>query len=214
MQTRVLDHVEQGARVGLHGPAESMRGHSGLLASKANGLHRRYGVQGRVEQRQYAPARCDGSGIPDRSAAGRRIEDDRARHHRRTPHRDSGENKAATADPDRRRVGRAARTHVTCAEIRHKVKNAALLVNQKGKRLTAPALRSQFEKAKEAAAEAVPALAEAIKNFRFYDLRAKAADDTADGRGEEAARDLLGHDSVKTTQRHYLRRGKIVTPTK
>lgn len=41
-------------------------------------------------------------------------------------------------------------------------------------------------------------------------LRAKAADDTADGRGEEAARDLLGHESVKTTQRHYLRRGKIV----
>jgi len=96
----------------------------------------------------------------------------------------------------------------------HKVKSAALLVNQNGKRLTAPALRSQFEKAREAAAESMPALAEAIKNFRFYDLRAKAADDTADGRGEEAARDLLGHDSVKTTQRHYLRRGKIVTPTK
>jgi integrase len=96
----------------------------------------------------------------------------------------------------------------------HKVKSAALLVNQNGKRLTAPALRSQFEKAREAAAKATPALAKAIKNFRFYDLRAKAADDTADGRGEEAARDLLGHDSVKTTQRHYLRRGKIVTPTK
>jgi integrase len=96
----------------------------------------------------------------------------------------------------------------------HKVKSAALLVNQNGKRLTAPALRSQFEKAREAAAEAAPPLSNAIKNFRFYDLRAKAADDTADGRGEEAARDLLGHDSVKTTQRHYLRRGKIVTPTK
>ena len=30
----------------------------------------------------------------------------------------------------------------------------------------------------------------------------------------QAASDLLGHDSVKTTQRHYLRRGKIVAPTK
>lgn len=95
-----------------------------------------------------------------------------------------------------------------------KVKSAALLVNQHGKRLTAPALRSQFEKARDAAAAASPTLAKDIKNFRFYDLRAKAADDTADGRGEEAARDLLGHESVKTTQRHYLRRGKIVTPTK
>ena len=96
----------------------------------------------------------------------------------------------------------------------HKVKTAALLVNQHGKRLTAPALRSQFDKARAAASKASPALAKSIKDFRFYDLRAKAADDTADGRGEEAARDLLGHESVKTTQRHYLRRGKIVTPTK
>jgi integrase len=96
----------------------------------------------------------------------------------------------------------------------HKVKTAALLVNQHGKRLTAPALRSQFDKARDAASKVAPALAKSIKDFRFYDLRAKAADDTADGRGQEAARDLLGHESVKTTQRHYLRRGKIVTPTK
>ena len=96
----------------------------------------------------------------------------------------------------------------------HKVKTAALLVNHCGKRLTAPALRAQFDKARDAAAEATPALTSAVRDFRFYDLRAKAADDTADGRGEEAARDLLGHESVRTTQRHYLRRGKIVTPTK
>lgn len=96
----------------------------------------------------------------------------------------------------------------------HKVKTAALLVNHSGKRLTAPALRAQFDKARDAAAAAAPALASAVKDFRFYDLRAKAADDTADGRGEEAARDLLGHESIRTTQRHYLRRGKIATPTK
>jgi integrase len=96
----------------------------------------------------------------------------------------------------------------------HNVVTAALLVNEHGKRLTAPTLRSQFDKARTVAATQIPELAAAIKEFRFYDLRAKAADDTADGRGEEAARDLLGHDSVKTTQRHYLRRGRSVTPTK
>jgi integrase len=105
-------------------------------------------------------------------------------------------------------------TRIEARKAKHKIKTSALLVNQHGKRLTAPALRSQFDKARDAAITAAPALTAEIKKFRFYDLRAKAADDTADGRGEEAARDLLGHDSVKTTRKHYLRRGKIVTPTK
>jgi integrase len=48
----------------------------------------------------------------------------------------------------------------------------------------------------------------------FYDLRAKAADDVSDDRGDQAAADLLGHENVRTTQRHYLRRGKQVGPTK
>lgn len=95
-----------------------------------------------------------------------------------------------------------------------KFKTAALLVNVNGKRLTAPALRTQFHKARDVVIAKSPELEKDVKNFRFYDLRAKAADDTADGRGQEAARDLLGHESVRTTQRHYLRRGKIVTPTK
>lgn len=96
----------------------------------------------------------------------------------------------------------------------HKVVTDALLVNIHGRRLTAPALRNQFDEARARAANATPDLAEAIKQFWFYDLRAKAADDTSDDRGEQAASDLLGHDSVRTTQRHYLRRGKIVAPTK
>lgn len=96
----------------------------------------------------------------------------------------------------------------------HKVVTAALLVNIYGKPLTAPALRNQFDEARTLAAIAAPDLADAIKNFWFYDLRAKAADDTSDERGDQAASDLLGHDSVKTTQRHYLRRGKIVAPTR
>ena len=51
-------------------------------------------------------------------------------------------------------------------------------------------------------------------DFWFYDLRAKAADDTSDERGDQAAADLLGHSNIRTTQRHYLRRGKIVSPTR
>ena len=96
----------------------------------------------------------------------------------------------------------------------HTVKTAALLVNTNGKRLTEPALRPRFTKARVASAKAAPELAAEIKKMWFYDLRAKAADDTADDRGEAAASDLLGHENVRTTRRHYLRRGKIVTPTK
>jgi integrase len=75
-------------------------------------------------------------------------------------------------------------------------------------------MRSHFDKARLKASKESPELAEAIKAFWFYDLRAKAADDTSEARGEQAASDLLGHDSVRTTQRHYLRKGKIVAPTK
>ena len=96
----------------------------------------------------------------------------------------------------------------------HDVWTAALLVNLHGGRMTAPVLRRHFDDAKKKAAAKLPDLADAIKAFWFYDLRAKAADDTSDNRGDQAASDLLGHDSVKTTQRHYLRRGKIVDPTK
>jgi integrase len=95
-----------------------------------------------------------------------------------------------------------------------KVKTAALLVNKQGKRLTGPTLRAHFDKARMAAAEAAPGLAKDIKAMWFYDLRAKAAHDTADGLGDEAASNLLGHEDVRTTRRHYLRRGKIVVPTK
>jgi integrase len=96
----------------------------------------------------------------------------------------------------------------------HNIVTAALLTNMHGKRLTAAVLRNHFDEARAKAAEEMPQLAQAIRAFWFYDLRAKAADDTSDKRGDQAASDLLGHDSVKTTQRHYLRRGKIVTPTK
>lgn len=105
-----------------------------------------------------------------------------------------------------RRIGRR--------KLTHKIVTAALLTNAHGKRMTMPTLRHQFDGARDAAAESSPELADEIKSFHFYDLRAKAADDTSDERGDQAASDLLGHESVKTTQRHYFRRGKIVAPTK
>lgn len=89
-----------------------------------------------------------------------------------------------------------------------------LLVNECGRRMTRDALRYQYEKARKLAAADNADLDLEIKKMWFYDLRAKAADDSADARGEQAASDLLGHDNVKTTRRHYLRRGKIVVPTK
>lgn len=96
----------------------------------------------------------------------------------------------------------------------HKIVTAGLLTNTNGKRLTAAVLRNHFHDARKLAAEANPQMAAEILAFHFYDLRAKAADDTSDQRGEQAASDLLGHGNVKTTQRHYLRRGKIVGATK
>jgi len=103
---------------------------------------------------------------------------------------------------------------IQVSKASHKTVHAQILMVRDGQPMTKQILRDHFKKAKEAAAEKHPELAKAIKEFWFYDLRAKAADDTAAERGEQAASDLLGHDSVKTTQKHYLRRGKIVGPVK
>ncbi|MEC5161682.1 MULTISPECIES: tyrosine-type recombinase/integrase [unclassified Janthinobacterium] len=103
---------------------------------------------------------------------------------------------------------------IAARKAQHTTLSGSLLVGSTGKPLTLPALRYQFDQARAKAAAGNPDLDEAIKAMWFYDLRAKAADDTSDERGEQAASDLLGHDNVKTTQRHYLRRGKIVVPTK
>lgn len=96
----------------------------------------------------------------------------------------------------------------------HKTVHAQILMARDGQPMTKQILRDHFAAAKTAAAEKHPELAKAIKEFWFYDLRAKAADDTSAERGEQAASDLLGHDSIKTTRKHYLRRGKIVVPVK
>jgi integrase len=96
----------------------------------------------------------------------------------------------------------------------YKVWSAHLAINLHGMPLTKQVLRKHFEAARNAAALAHPDLAAEIRAMWFYDLRAKAADDVSDDRGDQAAADLLGHETVSTTRRHYLRRGKIVGPTK
>lgn len=101
----------------------------------------------------------------------------------------------------------------------HKTWSANLLVSQYGKAMSKQMLRKAFETARSDAADEADksgnaALAAQIRAFWFYDLRAKAADDVADERGELAASKQLGHTSVQTTKRHYLRRGTRVQATK
>lgn len=102
---------------------------------------------------------------------------------------------------------------------RYKIWSASLAVNTRGMPLTKWTLRDSFTAARSSAALAArkagkKELAAEIKAMWFYDLRAKAADDTAEEHGEQAAADLLGHASVTTTKKHYLRRGQIVNPSK
>ncbi|KAG0164288.1 hypothetical protein DFQ28_008025 [Apophysomyces sp. BC1034] len=99
-------------------------------------------------------------------------------------------------------------------KAKFKIVSTYLLVNERGTRLTKGALRHHFNRARAAAKAARPDLAERIEKFWLYDLRAKAADDVADMKGEQAAADLLGHTDVRTTKRHYLRRGKRVAPAR
>ena len=94
------------------------------------------------------------------------------------------------------------------------VEHSFLLMNRRNTPLTPGVLRGLFKNAKAKACLENPSLESAIRDFWFYDLRAKAADDVGDERGAQDATDLLGHDSQRTTSRHYRRRGTIVRPTR
>lgn len=97
----------------------------------------------------------------------------------------------------------------------YKILCASLVVNSRGLPLTQGVMATHFEEAREAAASVANVeMADEIRKMWFYDLRAKAADDTAEQQDEQTAANLLGHAKVTTTQRHYLRRGKLVKPTK
>ncbi|MGZ3235740.1 MAG: tyrosine-type recombinase/integrase [Burkholderiaceae bacterium] len=103
---------------------------------------------------------------------------------------------------------------IAVRKAQYKIEHCNLLMNRDGKPLTKAVLRNHFKKAKQVAIEKMPEMEQAIKEFWFYDLRAKAADDVGDERGDKAASNLLGHDNEKTTNKHYRRRGKIVEPTR
>ncbi|WP_425495154.1 tyrosine-type recombinase/integrase [Pandoraea horticolens] len=89
------------------------------------------------------------------------------------------------------------------------VVSTALIVNQRGERMTSDSLRSRFDKAREKAG--------VEKNqFQFRDLRAKAGTDKADSAGGIRAAQLqLGHKSLLMTE-HCVRerKGDRVAPTK
>lgn len=96
----------------------------------------------------------------------------------------------------------------------HKVWCSSLLVTVHGKAMTKQTLRDAYEDARTKAAAKHPKLAEAIRAAWFYDLRAKAADDVSESDSDQAAADLLGHAGVSITKKHYIRRGKVVGPTR
>lgn len=81
--------------------------------------------------------------------------------------------------------------------------------------MTEAETRGAFDRAREKAAAAHPAMAEAIRAFQFRDLRAKAGTDKEELHGMDAAKDQLGHTSEAMTKRYVRhRKGKLVTPTK
>lgn len=88
------------------------------------------------------------------------------------------------------------------------VRSFALVIDADGKPLSAGQLDYRFGWAREQA-NIAPA------DFQFRDLRAKAATETDDARGIEAAQGLLGHASAGMTRKYVRRRaGKLVEPTK
>lgn len=91
----------------------------------------------------------------------------------------------------------------------YKVRSFALIVDDKGQRITSDTLRSHFDRAREAAG--IPK-----KSFQFRDLRAKAATDKTELSGDiRQAQKQLGHTTITMTEQYVRdRKGNKVTPTK
>lgn len=96
-----------------------------------------------------------------------------------------------------------------------KVTGMTLITAAGGTPMTRYELRGAFDRARDAATAAHPALAARIREFQFRDLRAKAGTDKEESGGMSAAQDQLGHSTPQMTA-HYVRhrRGKLVKPTK
>jgi integrase len=90
----------------------------------------------------------------------------------------------------------------------YKVVTTALVVNERGERMTLGALQDRFKTARTAAGLNTD-------EFQFRDLRAKAATDKTDSTDIRQAQKQLGHESVTMTE-HYVRkrRGEKVGPTR
>lgn len=90
-----------------------------------------------------------------------------------------------------------------------------LVSRRDGTPLSLWSLKHAVVRARLAAVAAHPEMQEAIKQFQFRDLRAKAATDKEEKHGIAAAQDQLGHSTPTMTQ-HYVRhrKGKLVTPTR
>lgn len=88
-------------------------------------------------------------------------------------------------------------TYKTAQTPNSKVRVLALLVNEKGERLTAAMLRNRFDDARDAAG-----IDKAL--FQFRDLRAKAATETDEASGTRSAQALLGHTTESMTA-DYIR---------
>lgn len=99
------------------------------------------------------------------------------------------------------------------AKTATRLTDIALVCGSSGMRMTAAALDTAFDRAREKAMAKHPALAERIKAFQFRDLRAKAGTDKADQAGILEAQRQLGHASVTMTEA-YVRLGQKVTPTR
>lgn len=86
------------------------------------------------------------------------------------------------------------------------VRHLSLLVDERGRKLTAAVLRNRFDDARDAAG--VPKA-----QFQFRDMRAKAATELDDVDGTKAAQALLGH-TTETMTANYIRHkvGKKVRP--
>ena len=88
-------------------------------------------------------------------------------------------------------------TYKSSQTPKSKVRVLALLVNEKGERLTAAMLRNRFDDARDAAG-----IDKAL--FQFRDLRAKAATETDEAAGTRSAQALLGHTTESMTA-DYIR---------
>lgn len=98
---------------------------------------------------------------------------------------------------------------IRARKSKFKVITTALVVNEKGERMTLRALQLRFQKARDAAGIE-------MNDFQFRDLRAKAATDKTDSTGDiRQAQRQLGHESVTMTESYVRkRRGEKVGPTR